>query len=58
MPPVGRQVETISDVLDALDALVADAMDEANRVGYFAAVYRKMTAKPAVPRFLHLLVGL
>jgi Family of unknown function (DUF5995) len=47
MPPVGRQVETISDVLDALDAIVADAMDEASRVGYFAAIYRKMTAKIA-----------
>jgi Family of unknown function (DUF5995) len=47
MPPVGRQVETISDVLDALDGIVADAMDEASRVGYFAAIYRKLTAKIA-----------
>jgi Family of unknown function (DUF5995) len=47
MPPVGRQVETISDVLDALDGIVADAVDEASRVGYFAAIYRKMTAKIA-----------
>ncbi len=47
MPPVGRQVETITDVLDALDAIIADAMDQGSRVGYFAAIYRKLTAKIA-----------
>jgi Family of unknown function (DUF5995) len=45
MPPAGRQVETIADVLEALDVIIADAMDGGSRVGYFAAIYRKMTAK-------------
>jgi Family of unknown function (DUF5995) len=47
MPPAGRQVETIADVLAALDAIIAEAMDEGSRVGYFAAIYRKVTAKIA-----------
>jgi Family of unknown function (DUF5995) len=47
MPPAGRQVETITDVLETLDAIIADAMEEGSRVGYFAAIYRKMTAKVA-----------
>ena len=47
MPPAGRKVETIADVLDALDAISADAAAEGSRVGYFAAIYRQMTAKVA-----------
>jgi hypothetical protein len=40
-------VERIADVLEALDQIIADAMEERSRVGYFAAIYRKMTAKIA-----------
>jgi Family of unknown function (DUF5995) len=47
MPPADHQVETIADVLAALDAIIAEAMDEGSRVGYFAAIYRKVTAKIA-----------
>jgi uncharacterized protein DUF5995 len=47
MPTPGRTVETIDDVVEALDAIVARAREERSRVGYFAAVYRKVTAKIA-----------
>jgi hypothetical protein len=47
MSPVARRVETIADVLEALDEIIADAMEARSRVGYFAAIYRKMTAKVA-----------
>jgi hypothetical protein len=47
MPGPERTLETIDDVLAALDAVVARAIDERSRVGYFAAVYRKVTAKVA-----------
>jgi hypothetical protein len=39
--------ETIDEVVEALDAVVARAVEERSRVGYFAAVYRKVTAKIA-----------
>lgn len=40
-------VETIDDVLQALDAIVARAVETGSRVGYFAAIYRKVTRKVA-----------
>src|SRR5262245_43349933 len=40
-------VETIADVVEALDAVIARAVEERSRLGYFAAVYRKVTAKIA-----------
>lgn len=36
-------VETIDDVIAALDAVVSRAETEGDRVGYFAALYRKVT---------------
>lgn len=35
--------ETIDDVLEALDRIVAASRDRADRMGYFAALYRKVT---------------
>ena len=43
----GPEPATIEDVVAALDAAVARAHDEASRVGYFAAVYRQVTARVA-----------
>lgn len=43
MPPA----TTISEVLAALDAIVARAIEERSRTGYFAAIYRQVTAKVA-----------
>ena len=40
-------VDTIDEVLDALDGVIARAMQRASRVGFFAAIYRKVTAKIA-----------
>lgn len=40
-------METVEQVLEALDAVVADAIQVGSRVGYFAAIYRKVTAKVA-----------
>lgn len=37
-------VETIEEVLEALDTIIARAMEDGSRAGYFAAVYRKVTA--------------
>ncbi|MDP8970325.1 MAG: DUF5995 family protein [Actinomycetota bacterium] len=37
--------QTIDEVLQALDAVVDRARRDASRLGYFAAVYRKVTAK-------------
>jgi hypothetical protein len=45
MPTPGRTVETIDEVVDALELIVARAREENSRVGYFAAVYRKVTDK-------------
>jgi hypothetical protein len=36
-------VETINDILAALDAIVDQSRDEASRLGYFAALYRGVT---------------
>jgi uncharacterized protein DUF5995 len=44
---VPASVESIADVIEALDAVIARAVDERSRVGYFAAIYRKVTAKIA-----------
>ncbi|MDP8931968.1 MAG: DUF5995 family protein [Actinomycetota bacterium] len=38
-------VDDIDGVLAALDAIVADGVRRSSRVGYFAAMYRKVTAK-------------
>lgn len=40
-------IDTVEEVLEALDNVIARALAEASRVGYFAAVYRKVTAKIA-----------
>ena len=47
MPGPVRTLDSIDDVLAALDAVIARAIDERSRVGYFAAIYRKVTAKIA-----------
>jgi len=36
-------VQTIDDVLSALDAIVQQSYDRASRLGYFAALYRRVT---------------
>ena len=38
-------MDTVAEVLAALDAVVERAVERRSRVGYFAAVYRKVTAK-------------
>jgi len=38
-------VDTIEDVLEALDSVIEVALERRRRVGYFAAVYRQVTAK-------------
>jgi hypothetical protein len=43
----GSGIETVDHVLEALDAVVAEAAQAGSRVGYFAAIYRKVTAKVA-----------
>ena len=40
-------METIGDVLDALDRLVDRAMEARSRLGYFAAIYRQVTTRIA-----------
>ncbi len=40
-------IDTIPDVLEALDTIIARALDEGSRVGYFAVLYRKVTARIA-----------
>lgn len=42
-----RPLDTIDDVLMALDRAIDRAHDQASRNGYFAAIYRKVTAKVA-----------
>jgi hypothetical protein len=42
-----RPLETIDDVLIALDRAIDRAHEQASRNGYFAAIYRKVTAKVA-----------
>lgn len=44
---VREGVRTIGDVLDALDGVVARSLERSSRLGYFAAVYRSVTAKVA-----------
>ena len=41
------RVETIGDVLDALDRLVDRAVETRSRLGYFAAIYRQVTVRIA-----------
>lgn len=38
-------IETIDDVLEALDRIVDWSLDQPSRLGYFAALYRKVTQK-------------
>ena len=47
MPRSDSGIDTIDEVVEALDTIIAGALDEGSRVGYFAAVYRKVTAKIA-----------
>jgi hypothetical protein len=39
----GLPVQTINDVVSALDTIVQQAYDNASRIGYFAALYRRVT---------------
>ena len=36
-------VQTIADVISSLDEIVQQSYDEASRLGYFAALYRRVT---------------
>src|SRR6266508_3815326 len=47
MPGSGNGVHTIERVLATLDGVIARALERGSRVGYFAAIYRKVTAKVA-----------
>jgi hypothetical protein len=47
MPTSDSGIDTIEEVLEALDSIIARALEEGSRVGYFAAVYRVVTAKIA-----------
>ncbi len=47
MPSSERGVDTIDEVLAALDTVVTQAVEDSSRVGYFAAIYRRVTAKVA-----------
>ncbi|MGB1277620.1 MAG: DUF5995 family protein, partial [Nannocystaceae bacterium] len=38
-------VQTIDDVLEALDDILVDARRDKSRNGYFAALYRKVTVR-------------
>ncbi|MDP9070856.1 MAG: DUF5995 family protein [Actinomycetota bacterium] len=40
-------IRTVDEVLKALDAVIARARQDGSRVGYFAAIYRTVTAKVA-----------
>ncbi len=44
--PAAR-VETIDDVLEALDGVIDRAVETRSRLGYFAAIYRQVTARVA-----------
>ncbi len=37
------QATTIKEVITALDQIIADSVDENNRAGYFASLYKKVT---------------
>lgn len=40
-------IGSVDEVLEALDAIIAEALRLGSRLGYFAAIYRKVTAKVA-----------
>ncbi|HWB72734.1 MAG TPA: DUF5995 family protein [Egibacteraceae bacterium] len=40
-----QPAQTIDQVLDALDGIIAQALRDGSRLGYFAVLYRKVTAK-------------
>jgi hypothetical protein len=44
MSPAIDPVQTIDDVLSALDAILAQSRRQPSRLGYFAALYRRVTA--------------
>jgi hypothetical protein len=41
------RVQSVEEVLGALDSVIAEALQLGDRVGYFAAIYRKVTTKVA-----------
>jgi ABC-type arginine/histidine transport system permease subunit len=41
-------VLTIDDVISALDGIVQQAYDNSSRLGYFAALYRRVTTRCAM----------
>ena len=45
MSETDAKVDTIEGVLEALDTVIAQALERGSRVGYFAAIYRKVTAR-------------
>ena len=47
MSETDAKVDTIEGVLEALDTVIAQALERGSRVGYFAAIYRKVTARIA-----------
>jgi hypothetical protein len=47
MPANETSVHTIEEVLEVLDSVIARAVERRSRVGYFAAIYRNVTAKVA-----------
>lgn len=47
MSPSSDRLDSVQDVLDALDGVIARALEDESRLGYFAAIYRKVTAKVA-----------
>src|SRR5215203_4369433 len=47
MPAPGAAPTRIDDVVDMLDGVLGRALETGSRVGYFAVIYRKVTAKVA-----------
>lgn len=44
-PTPPPDINTVQDVLDVLDDVIDKACEQGNRLGYFAAMYRQVTAK-------------
>ena len=40
-------IRTVDGVLDSLDGVIAEAVEQRSRLGFFAVIYRKVTAKVA-----------
>jgi Family of unknown function (DUF5995) len=47
MAASGNGVHTVAAVLEALDGIIERSLERGSRIGYFAAIYRKVTAKVA-----------